>query len=267
MKFIFMSRTYTTTGIILKRRDYQENDRLFCLYTKDFGKIDVVAKGTKKITSKLNGYLEPFYQVKLMIAKGKTFDKLANCNTLNCYMNLRNDSSLLGFALINYLAEGTDGLISGHMVQTDKYNLLLETLDILENLIITDILNKNERLLFIVNVYYVKLLALLGYQPEIMRCVICQRGILLTKNVFDFAKGGLVCEDCRKICLIEDYIKVSDELIKILQLVKEKPLAYFIDLTVDSTVLKEFNMVGGKLVLVNVERPLKSLEFFKSVQV
>src|SRR4030042_2940163 len=124
-----MSRTYTTTGIILKRRDYQENDRIFCLYTKDFGKIEVVAKGTKKITSKLKGYLEPFYLVKLMIAKGKVFDKLANCNTIKTYNNLRNDPTLLGFALINYLAEGTDGLISGHISQSDKFNLLLETLD------------------------------------------------------------------------------------------------------------------------------------------
>ena len=66
-----MSQTYTTTAIILKRRDYQENDRLFCLYARDYGKIDVLAKGTKKISSKLNPYLEPFYLVKVMIAKGR----------------------------------------------------------------------------------------------------------------------------------------------------------------------------------------------------
>jgi DNA repair protein RecO (recombination protein O) len=260
-----MSRTYTTTGIILKRRDYQENDRLFCLYTKDFGKIDVVARGTKKITSKLKGYLEPFYLVKLMIAKGKVIDKLANCNTINCYDNLRTDPALLGFALINYLAEGTDGLISGHTVHTDKFNLLLETLDILEKEIIKESPDKNDRLLFITNVYFIKLLALLGYQPEIQRCVMCHKGILLTKNIFDFVKGGLVCEDCKKICLIEDYIKVSDELIKILQLVKEKPLEYFINLPVEKAGLKEFNTVGKKLVLVNVEYPIKSLEFFHNI--
>ena len=56
-----MSQTYTTEGIILKRKDYQENDRLFTIYSKDYGKIDLIAKGTKKISSKLNSYLEPFY--------------------------------------------------------------------------------------------------------------------------------------------------------------------------------------------------------------
>jgi len=260
-----MSRTYTTTGIVLKRRDYQENDRLFCLYTRDFGKIEVVARGTKKITSKLKGYLEPFYLVKLMIAKGKFFDKLANCNTIKSYNNLRNDPTLLGFALINYLAEGTDGLISGQTLQADKFNLLLETLDILEQEITGDLTERKERLLFIASIYFLKLLGLLGYQPEIQRCVMCHKGILLTKNIFDFSKGGLVCEDCKKICLIEDYIKVSDGVIKILQLAKEKPLDYFITLPAEISDLKSLNKAVEKLVLVNMERPLKSVEFFGSV--
>lgn len=260
-----MSRTYTTTGIVLKRRDYQENDRLFCLYTKDFGKIDVVARGTKKITSKLKGYLEPFYLVKLMIAKGKVIDKLANCNSIRCYENLRNDPTLLGFGLINYLAEGTDGLISGHTSQSDKFNLFLETLDILEREITNDLSEKKERLQFLANIYFIKLLGLLGYQPEIHRCVLCHRGILLTKNIFDFTKGGLVCEDCKKVCLIEDYIRVSDGVIKILQLAKEKPLEYFITLPVESNDLKSLNKVGEKLVLVNIERPLKSIDFFENI--
>ena len=88
-QIIFMAQTYTTTALVLKRRDHNEHDRLFCLYTKDYGKIDVLAKGTKKISSKLNSYLEPFYLIKVMIAKGKGFDKLANCNLIEGYQNLR----------------------------------------------------------------------------------------------------------------------------------------------------------------------------------
>ncbi len=260
-----MSRTYTTTGIILKRRDYQENDRLFYFFTRDFGKIEAVAKGTKKITSKLKGYLEPFYLVKLMIAKGKVIDKLANCNTIKCYDTLRNDQSLLGFGLLNYLAEGTDGLISGRTLQSDKFNLLVEALDILEQEIARDFPEKKERLKFLANIYFLKLLGLLGYQPEIQRCVMCHRGILLTRNIFDFVKGGLVCEECKKICLIEDYIMVSDSVIKLLQLAKEKPLEYFCGLAVEANDLREFNKVGEKLVLVNVERPLKTVEFLDKI--
>jgi len=261
----FMSNTYTTTGIVLKRRDYQENDRLFCLYTKDYGKIDILAKGTKKIASKLNSYMEPFYLVKLMIAKGKVFDKLANCDIIKTYDNLRNDQTLLGFGLINYLAEGTDGLISGQTMKADKFNLLAEVLDVLEREIINDLEDKNDRLSFIANIYFVKLLVLLGCQPEIQRCVMCHKGILLPQNVFDFVKGGLVCEKCKKICLIEDYIMVSDTVIKLLQLAKEKSLDFFVTLSVHSNELKEFNKVSEKLIMVNLEKPLKTFEFLDKI--
>jgi len=255
-----MSQTYTTIALVLKRRGHNEYDRLFCLYTKDFGKIDVLAKGTKKISSKLNSYLEPFYLIKVMIAKGKVFDKLANCNLIEGYQNLRSD--LFGFALINYLAEITDNLIMGQTQNNDKFDLLLKTLRVLDQ----EIGKKDkEKLLFLANLYGLKLLSLLGYQPEIKRCLICHKGILLTKNIFDFSHGGVICEECKKVCLIEDYILVSDQVIKLLQLGQEKNLAFFSNLSIDQDTIKQFNQVVYKLLLVNMERPLKSWEFFKAV--
>ncbi|MCX6743745.1 MAG: hypothetical protein NT116_05970 [Candidatus Parcubacteria bacterium] len=54
-------------------------------------------------------------------------------------------------------------------------------------------------------------------------------------------------------------------MIKILQLAKEKPLEYFVTLSLDINDLKAINMVTENLVLVNMERPLKSLEFLESI--
>jgi DNA repair protein RecO (recombination protein O) len=256
-----MSKTYTTTGLILKRRDYLENDRLFIVYSKDFGKIELLAKGTKKISSKLNSYLEPFYLIKIMAARGKGFDKLANCNLVKSYQNLRNDQSLFGFYLLNYLSEVTDGLIIGQTLKNDKFQLLLELLDLLEEKI-----NQASqlKLLGLVNVYNFKNLNLLGYQPEIKRCLNCHKGILLTKNIFDFRQGGIICEDCKKVCLIEDYILVSDGVIKLLQLAQEKSLADFISLENHFDDLKQFNQVVYKLLLINLEKPIKSVDFLNN---
>ncbi len=255
-----MSQTYTTIGIVLKRRDYQENDRLFSIYTEDFGKVEVLAKGTKKISSKLNPYLEPFYLVKLMIAKGKVLDKLANCNLLNSYQNLRQD--LFGFALLNYLSEITDNLIVGQTQKKDKFELLINILDTLEQQV-----NKSEKqkLLFLVNIYTLKLLKLLGYQPEIKRCLNCQRAILLPKNIFDFTSGGIICEDCKKVCLIEDYIIISDNLIKLLQLAQEKDFEEYVNFEINSNDIKQFNQLVYKLLLVNMEKTLKSYEFINKL--
>lgn len=56
----------------MKREDIFEADRLYHLYTEDFGKIRVVAGGVRKNGAKLTGHLEPFslIWVELMSKKG-----------------------------------------------------------------------------------------------------------------------------------------------------------------------------------------------------
>lgn len=44
--------------VILGHRDFTENDRLIFMYCEEFGKIKVIAKGARKITSKFTGHLE-----------------------------------------------------------------------------------------------------------------------------------------------------------------------------------------------------------------
>ena len=40
---------YAAQGVILKREDFRERDERVVLYTKEFWKLSVIAKGTKRI--------------------------------------------------------------------------------------------------------------------------------------------------------------------------------------------------------------------------
>ena len=64
--------TYQTSAFVLKREDIFEADRLYHLYTEDFGKIRTIAGGVRKNGAKLTGHLEPFslIWVELMAKKG-----------------------------------------------------------------------------------------------------------------------------------------------------------------------------------------------------
>ncbi len=64
--------TYQTKAIVLKRENIFEADRLYHLYTEDFGKVKAIAGGIRKINAKLTGHLEPFnlVWVELMTKKG-----------------------------------------------------------------------------------------------------------------------------------------------------------------------------------------------------
>ncbi len=252
-----MSNTYNTIGIILKRRDYQENDRLFCILTKDFGKIDLLAKGTKKISSKLNSYMEPLYLIKIMAAKGKGFDKLANVDLINPYENLRNEETLFGFYAINYLSEVFDTLIHGKTETAEMFELLVNLFEVLDEKI-NDY--DKQRLLMLVNAGILKFLDLHGYAPQIHRCISCHQGLVLPKNLFDFSQGGLVCENCKKVCLLEQCVEVSDQVIKLMKLIEEKELKQIIDFDFPIEILNEFNNLVFKLILINTEWPIKSLD-------
>ena len=83
--------THQTLGIILRKVDYGESGQLFYLYTQHLGKVEAVARGSKKIKSKLNGHLQFFATINLTIAKGKRFDQLAGAILDNNFTNLKND--------------------------------------------------------------------------------------------------------------------------------------------------------------------------------
>lgn len=70
--------TYLTKGIVLRRADQGEYDRQFFIYTEKLGKILAIAKGAKKISSKLNPHLNFFTVCELMLAPSQNgFYRLA----------------------------------------------------------------------------------------------------------------------------------------------------------------------------------------------
>ncbi len=72
LKFAKFMATYQTKAIVLKRENIFEADRLYHLYTEDFGHVRAIAGGVRKINAKLTGHLEPFnlVWVELMTKKG-----------------------------------------------------------------------------------------------------------------------------------------------------------------------------------------------------
>lgn len=63
--------SYSVEGIVLKRLNFGEADRILTLFTRDSGKITVLAKGIRKISSKRAGSLELFNHIKCNLVRGK----------------------------------------------------------------------------------------------------------------------------------------------------------------------------------------------------
>lgn len=122
--------TYKTEGIILKRTNFGEGDKILAVLTRQHGKIKILAKGVRKITSRRAGSVELFNHSLLFLASGKTFDLLTEACSLHTFPRLR--KSLAKVAVAFYLMELADRLLPEKQENRLAFNLLLQTLEHLE---------------------------------------------------------------------------------------------------------------------------------------
>lgn len=76
---------------ILSRRDFREFDQIISLYTLEQGKVEVLARGVKKILSKNSAHLEPFSLIEAEIIPGKELNHLGTVQPVNYFSNIRAD--------------------------------------------------------------------------------------------------------------------------------------------------------------------------------
>lgn len=122
--------TYRTEGIILKRTNFSEGDKILTVLTRPHGKIKVLAKGVRKITSRRAGSVELFNRSLLFLATGKTFDLLTEARPLATFPRLRKNLNKVAVAF--YLVELTDKLLPERQENRLAFSLLLGTLERLE---------------------------------------------------------------------------------------------------------------------------------------
>lgn len=80
-----MKNYFKTTGLVLKRHAFKEADLMVTIITQDQGKITCLAKNARRLTNKLCGKLEPFYQVQLESIAGQTFNYIKEVDVLSSH--------------------------------------------------------------------------------------------------------------------------------------------------------------------------------------
>jgi DNA repair protein RecO (recombination protein O) len=178
-------RTLSTEVVVLRHTDWGEADRLLVVFSREAGKLRAVAKGVRKMRSRKAGHLEPFTRVKILMARGRDFWILTQAETVDMYMPVRDD--LLRTAYAGYVIELLDRFTYEEGENRSLYQLLVETLERVSGL--PDPFSA-------VRYYEIRLLDLLGFRPELGRCVQCGAAIQPEDQYFDSMYGGAVCPGC-----------------------------------------------------------------------
>jgi DNA repair protein RecO len=140
----------TTEGIILKRTNFGEADRVLTVLSDRYGKITVIARGVRKITSRRAGNVELLNRVKLHLFKGKGYT-LTEAESIDTFEALKQNLTLSTIAF--HIIEMVDRLTSENQKNTAIYYLTLQTLVVL---------TENPRQIFI-RAFEVKILTLSGF--------------------------------------------------------------------------------------------------------
>ena len=196
-----MSRTYKAIGINLKSIPFGEADRLLTVLTREFGLIRAVAVGARKQNSKLGGRSGLFVVNDLLIAKGRSLDKITQAETLESHPKL--GGNLKKLTAGQYLAELTLQQALSDQPQDDLFYLLNEHLARLERSPSSEVLAHLCHGVF-------QLLVLAGIAPQVHQCCVTQT--LLTPDLdsptwqagFSTAGGGAVTLDTLEQLQIQD---------------------------------------------------------------
>ncbi len=176
------SRSYRAQAIVIKHREFGEADRILTLYTLEKGKIQAIAKGVRKLKSRKAGHLEPFTQVTLQLAKGRTWDVITQAETMRNFPTIREDLRMTAQAA--YVLELLDRFTYEEGENRLLYNLVMETLARLENRISPGL---------VVHYYEVHLMDILGFRPQLQQCVVCGAEIKPEDQYFSAKLGGVIC--------------------------------------------------------------------------
>jgi DNA repair protein RecO (recombination protein O) len=150
-------RQVLTRGIVLSRTDYGEADRIITLITPEQGKVRVMARGVRKLKSKLAGGIELFSTSDITYIPGRgEIHTLISSRLVKHYGYIVEDIDRvqLGYELIKVLNKATED-----QPEEDYYDLLDQSFQLLDD--------REIDLLFVRLWFEAQLIRLSGHTPNL----------------------------------------------------------------------------------------------------
>lgn len=223
------ARLYNTHGVVLRRRDVGEADRIVTLYTNEFGKRSFSARGSRKTTSKIAGQIEPFSLVKLFVAQTRGLDIISQAQALELYPRLR--SSEAAIATAGLFAELVDSLTVEEQPNPNVSELLTASLTLLDD---------GRDVMLVTVAFEMGLLRHLGYRPELYTCGVCGRELEPGEHGFSL-ESGVVCFECRSNA--PSVLAISVDALKLLRAIDRGQLARLLNMKINPAVTSEADAV------------------------
>jgi DNA repair protein RecO (recombination protein O) len=176
-----------TAAIVLHSRKWGDADRLVTFYTLRLGKLRGVARGARRLKSRLGGMIEPFAlcHLDLFEKPGDSLYRISQVAQEEPFARFRSDLVLMAAAgrMVN--------LVSAVMAEGDAeprvFDMLVEGLRTLL---------ESRDAAWTTLLFQIRLLGVAGFRPQIQLCATCGQGPRNPLPQFSPIAGGMVCERC-----------------------------------------------------------------------
>ena len=184
-------RAYRVVGLTLRKTSVGEADIISSLYTREHGKLDVLARGARRLTSKLMGHFEPLTLVRLSVARGRSLDTVAEAEVINAFPGVKAAYETAARGL--HVAEVVEGYSAASAPNPRILDLATQTLDAIGRQSIASGAPPSDMPL---RYFDLQLLRLSGFMPELYQCVECGNDLEPDRHRFAAGAGGALCLDC-----------------------------------------------------------------------
>ncbi len=189
-------------AVVLSRRDIGEADRMLTVFSRNLGKQTVVAKGVRRLTSRMAGHLEPGRLARVLYIETRGLALVTQAETRQLFIGpSQSGDNFKKLQVMFQVLEATNTLFDENQKDSQVFDLLIEALTQLKNI-------AQDRTPLIAAGYVLKLLARQGFSPELDKCISCQRVISIDQSgepsgdleqaeiYFSSSRGGLVHKKC-----------------------------------------------------------------------
>lgn len=190
-------------GIVIRTTDYGETNKIVTLYTREFGKVGVMARGAKKPNSRLSAVTQLFMYGQYLFQASSGLGSLQQGEIISAMRSIREDIFLTAHA--SYIIDLTDKVTEDRKADPFMFELLLQTLNYM---------NEGYDMEILTHIYEMKMLNVQGLYPVMDKCTNCGS----TEGDFDFSvkEGGLLCHRCYEL---DPYrMKISPAAVRLLRL-------------------------------------------------
>ena len=227
-----MNVNYRTAGFVFKKEDKFESDRNFSVFTKDFGRVEVLGKSIRKINSKLRGGIEIFSFSEIEFVQGKIRKTLTDAVPEKKFSNIYTPEKLK----ISYTISAVlDDFLKGEEKDEKIMNLIVDVFNKLED-------HKKEDCNIVYHYFFWNFISLLGYEPELSNCPVCQQKLNPYNLYFSNKEGGVICRGC--YASRKDSVKIKSDIVKIIRLILRKDFDILSRLKIEKNIIDTLNKIS-----------------------